>query len=127
MKYITSFVNAILITAISIGAPLSVSASPSNSIKMSVITKNLVITKADIQKITLIENGNAPGVNITLSDSAAKKLGQLTARSLQKRLQISIGEHIVSEPMIRAKLGGQFVITTKSEALAKKIYTALNS
>jgi preprotein translocase subunit SecD len=127
VKAIKSLAAIITVTAIIASVPMSVNATPMQTIKVSVISQNLVISKQDIKEISVLKDGNTPGVTITLKDAAAKKLSQLTGSNIQKKLQLSIGDHIISEPVIQGKLGAQFQLTTKSEKMANEIYKALSS
>lgn len=119
---VTSLVAAVLIAS----ASFSVNAAPEHTINFSIIKQQLVLQKKDIQSITLIQNSQAHGVNITLTSAAAKKLSQLTGENIKKQLQISVGDHIISQPVIQSKLGANFQLTTKSEKIADKIYKALS-
>jgi preprotein translocase subunit SecD len=126
MKEFKSFAVAILVSAITATMPIKgIAASSAQNMKMSVITQSLMISKEDITDIRLLTNSSSPGVTISLTDSASKQLSKLTGSSLQKRLQISIGDQIISEPIIRGKLGSQFMISTKSKSVAQKIFEAL--
>lgn len=127
MKSIKSFAAAILVTVISSSLPMTVNAAQIQSLKMRVITQNLIINKNDIKQISLLESNTTHGVNLTLTDSAAQHLSQLSSSNLQKTMQLSMGDHIINEVVIQGNLGAQFQITTKSDEMAQTIYKALST
>lgn len=96
------------------------------SAKFQVVKASINISKQDIEDVKLIKrSGSIDSVAITLTPDAAKKLEDLSADNINREMQFIVDSKVVSSAIIRSTLSKQFVLTFKSNKVAKKVFQAL--
>ncbi len=86
-----------------------------------VIQNQMVFDSSTVESATIvapIDPTDTYGVNIKLKTIAANKFGQLTENGIGKHGSIVLNGIVISSPIIRSKLGAEFLVTglTKEQA-----------
>lgn len=111
----------LLIACLIATAPAS--ALHAQDLEFNVIEQTLTLKKSDIVAAEAVLVEGAWAVSLAFGPEAAKSLAAITSRHLNKKMQIMIGDHVASTPVIRtAIMGGKVIITgSLDEAKAKEL------
>ena len=106
---------------------LPFSAAGAQELQLNVIQESLDLRKSDAVAAEAVLQEGRWIVEIQFSHAASVKFGEITGRNVRKRMQIVVGDRIVSTAMIMTPItGGAIVITGNfSEAEAKEIAAKL--
>ncbi|KTD60926.1 SecDF P1 head subdomain-containing protein [Legionella shakespearei] len=109
-------------TAMAYGTTTEANAVESGPLMVfQVIQSQLTLNAAMIESATIIEPANSTdsyGLQIKLSSSAATELKRLSGENIGKRMNLVLGDVVVSSPIIRSSLGAEFQMSglTKEQA-----------
>lgn len=88
----------------------------------------MVFDESSVENATLISPENPRetyGVQLKLKPMAANKFGQLTEDGLGKMGNIILNDKLVSSPIIRAKLGAEFLVAGLTKEQAEQFIKSL--
>ncbi len=112
--------NSLITVILVLHAPIIVASSA--PLVFSIVSEQMVIQKRDVSKVKLLSENQMNNVEITLTQKATEKLDKLTKKNINKRMQLSINNTIISSPIIQSELGSTFQIVMDSAESAKKLY-----
>ncbi|MEO1328317.1 MAG: hypothetical protein AAFW46_01510 [Pseudomonadota bacterium] len=114
----------LLATLLGVAAPLAV-AQQEPALTFNVIERSVAFSPDDIAAAAVVtDQDGRPAVEIRLRPEAARTFGELTAAHIGRRLQLVMGDEIVSTPIILAPiLNGSMLIAgdltqERAEAMA---------
>ncbi|HHT9886864.1 TPA: SecDF P1 head subdomain-containing protein [Legionella pneumophila] len=104
--------------------PLAMASSPTttdidaskdiSSLVFQVIQSQMVLDRSTVESATIVlpeTPTDSYGVRIKLKTIAATKFGQMTANSIGKQGSFILNGMVISNPIIRSRIGDEFIVT----------------
>ncbi|HCJ4219203.1 TPA: preprotein translocase subunit SecD, partial [Legionella pneumophila] len=104
--------------------PLAMASSPTttdidaskdiSSLVFQVIQSQMVLDRSTVESATIVlpeTPTDSYGVRIKLKTIAATKFGQITANSIGKQGSFILNGMVISNPIIRSRIGDEFIVT----------------
>ncbi|HFE8540046.1 SecDF P1 head subdomain-containing protein [Legionella pneumophila] len=104
--------------------PLAMASSPTttdidaskdiSSLVFQVIQSQMVLDRSTVESATIVlpeTPTDSYGVRIKLKTIAATKFGQMTANSIGKHGSFILNGMVISNPIIRSRIGDEFIVT----------------
>ena len=94
-----------------------------------IIQKQMIFDSSTVESATIVSPENTTelyGLQLKLKTSAANHLGELTGENIDKRANIILDNMVLSSPVIRSKLGAEFIITGLTKDQAEQFIKSLS-
>jgi preprotein translocase subunit SecD len=105
--------------------------APCPTIEMSVVVDTMsripLVTTGDITSATASQADDQWVVNFTVTDSAAKRVHELTAQNIGRNVALVVGGKVHGTPRIAGAISGGYRIDGFNRADAERLATAINS
>lgn len=129
VKFFFIFLGVISFSPLALGTTKTESTSSVRpAIIFQVVQNQMVFDESSVENATLISPENPRetyGVQLKLKPMAANKFGQLTEDGLGKMGNIILNDKLVSSPIIRAKLGAEFLVAGLTKEQAEQFIKSL--
>lgn len=125
IKYLTTLLSVLIL---SITTAAAQNTEDKTSMLFQVVQGQMVFDSSTVESATVVPVDTASdlyGVQLKLKNEAAAKFGDLTAKNIGKQLNIIIEGMVISSPIIRSKLGPEFLVAGLTKVQADKFVKSI--